>query len=194
MSTAKPIIDAAASVIQSKVLRIIYKAKLETYIFLGIFIFALIVIFMNTFSNISILTKASDNENINSGSTTTYLILNIFIVFVVIFFVGFYIYRLFNSRSIDSILQRKFNLKNDKFGIPVYVGPSTSFGDSIPSIGEDKFKDFDISNLRPDACKSKEECSSTLKDGGRAIPDPRGVSTKCKDSYGSRNLDAKFFI
>jgi hypothetical protein len=189
MSKTTSITDAAVAVVRSKVLNIINKAKLETWIFLGIFVVSLIVIFMNTFSNISILTKASDNENVDSGSTTTYLILNIFLLLIVIFFVGFYIYRLFNSRPIDSFLTKYFDLKGNKFGIPVYVGPATTFNDSIPSIGVDKFKGLDISNLRPNACKSKTECNTKLKDG-RYIRDPRtNANGKCKDTYGSRNLN-----
>jgi hypothetical protein len=190
MSTAKPI-NAAAAAIHSKVINLMRNTKWETYIFISLFVIALIVIFMNTFSNISILTKASDNENVNSGNTTVYLILNIFILLIVIFFIGFYIYRLINSRSIDSFLIKGIDLKDKNFNIPVYVGPPTSFEDSIPVIADYKLWPTEEVNLRPNACKSKTECKSgPLKDGGRAIPDPRN-STGCKDSYGSRNLNAK---
>jgi hypothetical protein len=188
MSKTSPIIDAAAAVVHSKVETIIKKVRLETWIFLFLFTVVLIVIFMNTFSNISILTKASENENVNSGNTTIYLILNIFLLLLVIFFVGFYIYRLFNSRSIDSFLVNYFDLKGDKFDIPVYVGPATTFADADPVIAGTKLFPTKEVNLRPNACKSKTECSTKLKDG-RYIRDPRTDSSgKCKDTYGSKNL------
>jgi hypothetical protein len=155
-------------------------------LFLILFSIVLIVVLMNTFSNISILTKASDNENVNSGNTTVYLILNIILLLIVIGFVAFYIYRLVNPRSLTGETNG-INPQNVKFGGSVLVGPTTTYADSISTIEIEKFKGLDISNLRPSACKSKTECSTRSPDG-RTIQDPRDIPAKCKDAYGSRNL------
>lgn len=160
--------------------------KTVKILFLILFSTVLIVVLMNTFSNISILTKASDNENVNSGNTTVYLILNIILLLIVIGFVAFYIYRLVNPRSLTGETN-PIDPKDVRFQIPVKVGRFTSYADSIPTLPKDKFKDLDISNLRPDACKSKDKCSTRLPDG-RTIQNPKSLDPKCKDAYGSRNL------
>jgi len=188
MISGKSIIgDSSFLSINSKIVNTIKNLRWQTIIFIVLFSFAIIIILMNTFSNISILTKASDNKNISSGTTSVYLVLNIFILLVAAALISFCIYRLANPHNIFAKLQKVINIQNEKFGIPVVVGPNTTFADSIPSIGKDKFEGLDISNLRPNACKSKDNCSTRVPNG-RTIPDPRPINSKCKDAYGSRNL------
>ena len=162
--------------------------KLQTkYIIISvILLFFLIVVVINVFSYINILSKSSENPAVPKSRATARLIADVVLMIILIFFVGYYGYKYFNPNPfVTKGKEPYFNLKG-KFPEMISIGSNTGCTDADSMSLAEKIKPYiknDI-DLRPNDCNDK-GCKSRLKD-------PRNEDvTKCKN-YDAKQLAKSF--
>jgi hypothetical protein len=139
-----------------------------------LFTIILVVILINLFSYINILSKSSENPSVPKGRATSVLCASIVLVIILIISAGYFYYKRFNPKSIE--IKAFFELDpKTKFGTPTtFTTSKCSDADAILLAG--KIKTTYIApniDLHPSACKGKGKCSS-------AFPDPMKIDPKCK--------------
>jgi hypothetical protein len=139
-----------------------------------LFTIILIVVLINLFSYINILSKSSENPDVPKGRVTSVLCASIILAIILILATGYFYYKYFNPKSIE--MKAFFDISpTTKFGIPT-TATSSKCSDADAMLLADKIKTTYIApniDLHPSACKGKGKC-------GSAFPDPMKIDPKCK--------------
>jgi hypothetical protein len=149
--------------------------KNKYLIFFIIFTFIGIIIVVNIFSYVNILTKADENPLVPKTRAQSGLMINIIILVVIIVFCGYYIYKFSDKSGFFKTFKTTFTKPKSGFPSSVFVSPLSSCADSKPLI---PFKDYIAPiDLKPKKCI---DC--------KTYPDPSKTTVPCRDNYNAQGV------
>jgi hypothetical protein len=149
--------------------------KNKYLIFFIIFTFIGIIIVVNIFSYVNILTKADENPLVPKTRAQSGLVINIIILVVIIVFCGYYIYKFSDKSGFLNIFRTSSKPKTGFPSSVVIPDKFSSCADSKPLI---PFKDYIAPiDLKPKKCI---DC--------KTYPDPSKTTAQCRDNYNAQGV------